>query len=174
MYRELLREVRRMNPETLTALEISPGGKDSPWCSLGFAEYTGMDYPEFDICKNPLNRQFDIIIADQVFEHLLWPYRAARNVYAMLKNGGVFISTTPFLIRIHNNPVDCTRWTETGIKHFLAEAGFALDKVKTGSWGNLACAKANLTARTWARMGWGKSLNNQSDYPIAVWAMAEK
>lgn len=174
MYRELFDEIRRMGPEKLSVLEIAPGGPNSPWRALGFAEYTGVDYPQFDICKDRLDRQFDLIIADQVFEHLLWPYRAAKNVHAMLKPGGTFINTTPFLIRIHLNPVDCSRWTETGIKHLLAEAGFDLAKIRTGAWGNLACARANLTAPTWARVGWGRSLNNERDYPISVWAIAEK
>lgn len=174
MYRELFRYVRALGPGKLSVLEIAPGGPESPWRQLGFAEYTGADHPEFDICRDRLERQFDLVIADQVFEHLLWPYRAARNVYAMLKPGGRFINTTPFLIRVHENPVDCSRWTETGIKYLLAEAGFELDKIETGSWGNLECVRANLVDRTWARVAWGKSLRNETDYPVAVWAIAER
>jgi hypothetical protein len=174
MHRELFKIVKGFNPEQLCALEISPGGADSPWREIGFGEYVTVDYPEFDVCKDRLDRQFDIIIADQVFEHLLWPYRAARNIYAMLKSSGRFINTTPFLIRVHENPVDCSRWTETGMKYLLAEAGFDLERISTGSWGNRACVRANLTAPAWARVGWGKPLDNQADYPVAVWAIAEK
>jgi SAM-dependent methyltransferase len=174
MYRELFAEVRRFGPAGLSALEISPGGDSSPWRQLGFAEYIGANYPQFDICSNNLEKQFDVIIADQVFEHLLWPYRAVRNVYAMLKSGGYFICTTPFLIRVHNNPVDCSRWTELGVRYLLAEGSFELEKIHTGSWGNLACVRSNHTARTWARIGWGKSLQNDKDYPVCVWAIAQK
>jgi hypothetical protein len=174
MYEELMTTVRALKPEQLRALEISPGGPDSPWRQLGFREYAGVDYPEFDICNQRLEHQFDIIIADQVFEHLLWPYRAARNIQFMLKQGGYFISTTPFLIRVHRAPSDCSRWTETGMKYLLAEAGFDLDKIRTGSWGNRACVRANLRASGWAAFGWGQSLRNEQDFPIAVWAIAEK
>jgi hypothetical protein len=173
MYRELFTMLRIYPIARMAALEISPGGA-SPWPALGFAEYLAVGLPDFDICERQLDRQFDVIIADQVFEHLLWPYRAARNVHAMLKPGGLFVNTTPFLIRVHNNPVDCSRWTELGIKHFLAEAGFAVDEVTTGSWGSLACARANLVAPSWARVGWGRSLRNESEYPISVWAIARK
>lgn len=108
MYRELFAAMRMHPLADMTALEISPGGS-SPWPELGFAEYTGAGYPDFDICADRPDLQFDVIIADQVFEHLLWPYRAARNVYAMLTPGGLFVNTTPFLIRVHDNPTNCSR-----------------------------------------------------------------
>jgi SAM-dependent methyltransferase len=173
MYSQLFDEVEAFGHD-LSVLEISPGGPNSPWRALRFREYVGADYPDFDICRDSLDQQFDLIIADQVFEHLLWPYRAARNVHAMLKPGGHFISTTPFLIRVHQNPVDCSRWTELGIKHLLAEAGFDIDKIRTGSWGNLACVRANLVAPGWARIGWGRSMQNEAQFPVAVWAIAER
>ena len=110
---------------------------------MGFGRYNSVDYPGFDIYKDRLDREFDLIIVDQVFEHLLWPYRAARNVHAMLKTGGRLVSTTPFPVPI-GAPGDCSRWTELGMKHLLAEAGFELEKITTGSWGNLACVRANL------------------------------
>ena len=174
MYRELFDYVKSLGPAGLDTLEISPGGPYSPWRKLGYKSYRGVDYPEFDICKDCLEERFDLIIADQVFEHLLWPYRAARNIHTMLKPGGIFINTTPFLIRIRLNPVDCSRWTETGMKYFLAEAGFPLGSIKTGAWGSLACVRANLTAPRWAKFGYGKSLRKDEAYPIAVWAVAKK
>ncbi len=174
MYRELFGLVRTLGPASMSALEISPDGPSSPWRGLGFATYEGVEHPDFDICRDRLDNQFDLVIADQVFEHLLWPYRAARNVHAMLKIGGRFIVTTPFLIRVHENPVDCSRWTETGLKHLLAEAGFELGAIETGSWGNLGCVRANLTAASWARVGWGRRMDREAGYPVSVWAIARK
>ena len=174
MYRELFERVRALGPAAMSALEISPAGPDSPWRGLGFAAYEGVEHPEFDICRDRLERQFDLVIADQVFEHLLWPYRAARNVHSMLNSGGRFIVTTPFLIRVHDVPIDCSRWTELGLKHLLAEGGFDIDRIKTGSWGNLACVRANLKTPSWASVGFGRPLHNEHEYPVAVWAIAEK
>ncbi len=79
MYEQLFRHLREWEPGRLSALEISPGSPDSPWRQLAFAHYRGVEYPDFDICRDALDEQFDVIIADQVFEHLLWPYRAART-----------------------------------------------------------------------------------------------
>ncbi|HLJ70746.1 MAG TPA: methyltransferase domain-containing protein, partial [Roseiarcus sp.] len=109
MYREAFRHVETLKPETLDALEISAGNQWSR--AFRFRSYEATAYPAFDICAEILPRQFDLVIADQVFEHLKWPYRAGRNVYDMLKPGGTFILATPFLVRVHRVPIDCSRWT---------------------------------------------------------------
>jgi hypothetical protein len=90
----------------------------------------------------------------------------------MLKPGGHFMVMTPFLVRILEVPVDCSRWTETGMKHFFAECGFALDDIRTGAWGNRAAAKANLVS--WARVGWRRQFPNEPAYPRSIWALARK
>jgi hypothetical protein len=174
VYRDLFEYVGTLSPARLTALEIAPGGSSSPWRGLGFGEYHHVDYPEFDICSDRLDRTFDVIIADQVFEHLLWPYRAARGVHAMLVPRGRFINLTPFLIKVHQNPVDCSRWTETGMKHLLAEAGFPIEGIITGAWGNRECVIANLTGKRWAEFGWGRPLGNDPEFPVVVWAVAQR
>lgn len=170
MYRECFNFLKEINLSQLNTLEISPGNNPH-WKKLGFKSYTEGNYPEFDICKDCLNRTFDIIIADQVFEHLLWPYRAGRNVYQMLEPGGYFIISTPFLIRVHDVPVDCSRWTELGLKYLLAECGFSIEQIETGSWGNRECINANF--KKWKRRGWN-SLRNEPNFPVTVWAIAKK
>jgi SAM-dependent methyltransferase len=162
--------VESLQPEKLSVLEIS----GNAWGRLGiFKEYKAVAYPDYDVSVSTLPQTFDLIIAEQVFEHLLWPYRAGRNVYQMINPGGYFLVTTPFLLRIHNHPFDCTRWTETGIKHLLAECGFPLEKIHTGSWGNRACIRANF--RRWvpykSRL---HSLHNEPEFPVVVWALAQK
>ena len=170
MYRHCFEFVRSLGPERLDVLEISAGPQ---WVrEFTFRSYTGTDYPGFDICSQRLPKQFDLIIADQVFEHLKWPYRAARNVFAMLRPGGHFLVTVPFLVRVHKSPLDCTRWTEEGLSYFLQECGFAERAIVTESWGNRACLKANLTA--WRKRGLLGSLVNEPDFPVVVWAYAER
>jgi hypothetical protein len=91
----------------------------------------------------------------------------------MLKSDGYFLITTPFLLRVHNFPIDCSRWTETGIKYFLAECGFDIERIQTGSWGNRACIQANFL--NWAiYRPWFHSLKNEPDFPVVVWALAQK
>jgi SAM-dependent methyltransferase len=169
MYARCAELIRQLEPGQLDALEISAG---KYFRGFPFKSFTEANYPEFDICKDVLDQRFDLVIADQVWEHLLYPYRATRNVLAMLKPGGHFLVTTPFLIRVHAIPFDCTRWTETGIKHFLGECGFDETSVITGSWGNRSAVKANFNR--WARTGWRSTRRNEPEFPIVVWALAQK
>jgi hypothetical protein len=168
MYEEMDKLIAGLDPSRRDCLEIS----GSRYKDTGFRSYRSLQYPDFDVCRDPIPAPVDLIIADQVWEHLLWPYRAARTVLDGLRPGGRFLIATPFLIRVHANPTDCSRWTEIGLRHFLAEAGFPIDRIVTGSWGNRACVRANLDQ--WARRGFGGSLVNEPNYPVVVWALAEK
>lgn len=161
--------LRTLPCTTFDALEIS--GRF--WREFGFASYRTAEFPDFDLCAAPLAETFDLIIAEQVFEHLLYPYRAGRNVIEMLRPGGWFLVSVPFLVKVHDYPIDCTRWTELGLKHFLHECGFSLASIRTGSWGNRACIAANFA-------GWvvydpaTHDLTNEPEFPYHVWALARR
>jgi hypothetical protein len=60
------------------------------------------------------------------------------------------------------------------MKSFLADAGFDRESIVTGSWGNRACVRANLSKRRWPRRGWFGSLKNEPEFPVTVWAFAKK
>jgi SAM-dependent methyltransferase len=154
-------------PQRLDALEIS----GTAWRDAGFRSYEHVAYPNFDICRDRTSRTYDIIIAEQVFEHLRRPDRAARNILAMLRRGGVFVITTPFLIKYHPEPLDLWRWTEAGLKAFLEDVGFSA--VTAHSWGNRACVVGNFD--TWADYRpESHSLENEPEFPIVVWAFARR
>ena len=165
---EVRKLVATLQPETLSVLEVS----GRVWADFGFREYRSTSYPDFDLTRDVLPQRFDLIIAEHVFEHLLWPYRAGRNVLEMLADGGHFLVVTPFLYRVHDDPVDCTRWTETGLRHFLAECGFSLEGVRTGSWGNRRSVEASFTNEYRLFNRRVHPLRVEKEYPIVVWALA--
>lgn len=170
LYRDAFAFIDDLGPEKLDVLEVSGGVQ---WRRrFTFKSYHATEYPGFDICSETLAGTFDLIIADQVFEHLKWPMRAARNVYEMLRPGGYFIIATPFLLRIHDSPIDCNRWTEIGLSCLLQEAGFPEAGITTKSWGNRRCVQANF--KHWAKGGFLGSLKNEPDFPVMVWAFAQK
>lgn len=175
MYKECFKLIAELDPGRLRVLEISPS-TNRIWAKCGFKSIQYVDYPEFDICRDRLGETFDLIIADQVFEHLLWPYRAARNVHQMLAPEGYILVTTPFLVRIHASgddiPYDCSRWTELGLKHLLSECGFPLERIKAGSWGNRRAIVGNF--RAWVRQTWWRPMHNEPDFPVMVWALAQR
>jgi len=166
----------------LDAIEIS----GSAWRNGGFKSYNCLNYPQFDICKSfdswseeqqdLLHECTDVILAEQVWEHLNFPYRAGRNVLRMLRPGGRFLLTTPFLLRVHGIPSysDCSRWTADGMKYFLEECGFDAGSIETYSWGNKECAAAHISNEMWFEYQPGMNLENDPIYPCVVWALARK
>jgi SAM-dependent methyltransferase len=164
--------VEALPTSTMDALEIS----GVRWKNYPFKSLRSADYPEYDVCEKPLAPEiFDLVIAEQVFEHLLYPYRAVKNVYAMLRPGGYFLISTPFLQKVHNFPVDCSRWTPHGMKYLLSEAGFPLEAIQVGSWGNRSAVKANLISTHFPYYNpVVHSLKNEEVFPVQVWALARK
>ena len=169
MDRETNKLIKGLQYHDFSALEIS-GAK---WKEFGFKRYTNVNYPEFDICFDQPNEKFDLVIAEQVFEHLLWPYKAGKNIFSMLSDNGYFLITTPFLLKVHPQPHDCMRWTETGMKYFLAECGFETSKILSASWGNKQCIVENFDE--WMPYNPKKHpLGNEEEFPVVVWALAQK
>lgn len=161
--------VGRLPHRGFDALEIS--GRQ--WADFGFASYRQAGLPEFDLCAGPLAETFDLIIAEQVFEHLLHPYRAGRHVHAMLRPGGYFLCSVPFLVKVHDYPHDCTRWTALGLKHFLHECGFPLEGIEADEWGNRACVEANFD--DWVLYDAdAHDLTHEPDFVYHVWALARR
>jgi SAM-dependent methyltransferase len=163
--------VNSLDTQSLDALEIS----GDRWKNVPFRSYQTVDFSGYDLCAGPLaTEKWGIIFLEQVLEHVLSPAKAVRNICEMLRPGGILVNTTPFLIRIHEHPRDCSRWTETGIKHLLADNGFPLENIQTGSWGNKACLVANLGEQWPTYLPLLHSLKNDPRYPVVVWAFARK
>jgi SAM-dependent methyltransferase len=170
-YRDCFDFIRSLGPERLDVLEISAGHL---WReSFAFNSFDETQYPAYDLQSGPLPRQFDLIIADHVLLHLDQPARGVANMRAMLRPGGHCIVTTPFLIKANLPPQDTSRWTERGLANVMVEGGFERANIRTASWGNRGCVVANF--RRWTPFGFGlfKSLRNEPDFPVSVWAIAK-
>jgi SAM-dependent methyltransferase len=172
------RRVAQLPRALMSALEIS----GRAWANHGWKSYHAVAYPEFDLIYDRVDEKlFDIIIAEQVLEHVKYPYRAVRNVHRMLMPGGYFLLTLPFLIQIHGGPQmqDYTRWTPTGLRYFLEECGFDPRHITVEGWGNIDCAVTDMRncaeGRRWTVYEEGKhDLRNERDYPVVVWGIAQK
>ncbi len=168
--------IRTLRPETLDAVEIS-----GVWAKhLGFRSYRNLYYPEYDICEGPLSDEngaisCDIVLANQVWEHLDRPYAAVRHVRDMLRPGGYFWIAVPFFIPFHGAPVDCSRWSARGLSNLLIEAGFQEDNVLSDQWGNREAALRNLVGKWPPVFEKGHDdLTNDPNFPICAWALAQK
>ncbi|MBO9452684.1 methyltransferase domain-containing protein [Tropicibacter sp. R16_0] len=169
--------IRELDPPKLKVAEISGW-----WGKMfDFGSYEQFNYPEYDVCAAPFLdddgkiRQFDLILANQVWEHLDRPYEATLNVHEMLRPGGHFWLAVPFFVPFHAAPMDCSRWSARGLKNFLVECGFAPDAIRAEQWGNKQAALRNLEDR-WPPQYDPEtdSLENDPNMPICSWAMAQK
>lgn len=172
MNREIEQLIRSLDCSHIDALEISGTGSQGRY---DFRSYETALYPDYDVCEGVLGHErFDLIIAEQVFEHVLRPDKAASHVYQMLRPGGVFVISTPFLLKVHGSPLDLYRWTEDGMRQLLEAVGFKV--MRTASWGNRECLFADMSpGLEWTAYNPKKhSLHNEPQFAIVVWAFARK
>jgi glycosyltransferase involved in cell wall biosynthesis len=173
MNRETQAFVASLPCNELDVVEVSgTTWKDPRW---GFRSYRSLAYPDYDLCRGPFQRNFcDLVILEQVLEHVRLPHQALSSARAMLRPGGSLLVNTPFLLKFHPCPVDLYRWTEDGMRILLEEAGFTA--IRTGSWGNRDCLAADLQpGMQWAYYDPAvHSLENEIQFPISVWAFARK
>jgi SAM-dependent methyltransferase len=172
--RAILREI---GTEDLDIAEISgKWGETLP--ARSYVRYT---HQELDICKGPMTYadgtvlKYDLILANQVWEHLERPYAATQNVLKMLRPGGYFWLAVPFHIPFHPAPHDCTRWSARGLRNFLIECGFPAEDIKAAGWGNRAAAARNLE-EVWPPdyVKDEDDLTNDPNFPMVTWALARK
>lgn len=168
--------ITSLGPDRLDVAEIS--GK---WgAGMGFRSHQSFHYPQHDPCTGPFRDQggkvlkFDLIMANQVWEHIDRPHAATRNVYRMLQPGGWFWIAVPFFIPYHAVPVDCSRWSARGLKNLLVEAGFDEGRVQSHQWGNRHAASRNLETPWPPEYRAGDDLTNDPDFPVVSWAMAQR
>jgi len=163
--------IARMNPSRCTAVEISGDSHARrPWKA-----YAELAYPQFDICA-PLtdDRRFDVVICEQVLEHVPNPCAAAANLHLLCAPGGHVIVSTPFMVRVHELELlamrDYWRFTPRGLHALLEGAG--LEVTAVGCWGNRQCVVGNFNR--WSAYRWWHSLRNEPDFPVQVWAFARR
>lgn len=158
-----------LGPVGLSAAEISGDAH----AGRGWKRYSSLNYPDFDLCAPLAERDaYDVVICEQVIEHVPDPWVAAENLRGLTVPGGHVVVSTPFLVRVHELPAygmhDYWRFTPRGLRALLEKAGLEVDAVD--SWGNRACVKGNLDR--WPAYRRWHSLGNELDLPVQVWAFA--
>lgn len=95
-------------------------------------------YPEYNIETLSIvnDNSMDILVADQVLEHVERPWLAAQQIHRTVKRGGIAVVATPGLYPIHPSPLDCWRIMPDGYRVLFPD-----DKWTTltlNMWGNAA------------------------------------
>lgn len=119
------------------------------------------NFPEVDIqdLKHYQDEEYDVVILDQILEHIPNPRKAVSEVYRVLKPGGVCICATPFLIKVHGCPDDYSRFTGRGLELLFSNFG----QVDVEGWGN------RFTLEMFHRYGWLSARNAKRTLNVALW-----
>lgn len=137
-------------------------------------KWTDMPYPPYDVCDPASwNREWDVVVLDQILEHTKEPWTALENIGRHAK---VAIITVPFLLSIHKCPGDYWRMTPDALRA-MAEPHFKSIYIK--SWGNPVVSawytKYNLTSNMMAgesEEAWRRELTrNDPNNPVVIWAV---
>jgi len=166
----MLADTRRvfdaLNPPSLRVAEVS----GDLWTDVPWGSRTQFDFPEFDLCNPPseLPEPFDLVICEQVLEHVPDPLTAVRTLRRLCKPDGHVYVSTPFLVRLHPWPGDYWRFTPDGMAILLRSQG--LEPLWVRSWGNRSVVLANFYH--WVPRMPGGSLINESHLPVTIWALA--
>jgi len=72
------------------------------------------------------NNYFDSLLSNQVFEHVFNPNEFLKEANRVIKIGGFFLITVPFVWDEHEQPYDYARYSSFGLRHILSENGFEI------------------------------------------------
>jgi SAM-dependent methyltransferase len=164
--------IGQFNEKKLRLLDI--GGRYQPYRPL-FAGRIGQ-YVACDILQTDAvdvvgsgealpfaENAFDIVIATQVFDCFRQPHRAAAEIHAALKPGGLLLMSVPSLAPRFSDE-ECWRFTPAGIRATLARFSRLEIIPETSSLGGLL-RTANLGLHTLARNRWLRKLHQVTVCP---------
>jgi len=96
------------------------------------------------------SNSFDTVFSTQVLEHVDDHHKALEEIYRVLKPGGYFIFSVPFVWELHEEPYDFFRFTKYGIHFLLRKFGFDIQEIipNGGKWAAVGQLRLNMM---WSR-----------------------
>jgi SAM-dependent methyltransferase len=80
--------------------------------------------------QNVKSESIDVVNAIELFEHVENINDGLSECYRVLKFGGKFLISVPFLAHIHADPFDFQRWTLTKWKSELQKLNFIIENIE--------------------------------------------
>jgi SAM-dependent methyltransferase len=102
------------------------------------------------------NGTFDVVLSQEVVEHVHDPFQTLREMRRVLRPGGTLYFQVPFIIGYHPGPTDYWRFTREGVVEVVKQAGFECGSVTmavgpASGFHRIAVEFfATLAARAWA------------------------
>ncbi len=90
--------------------------------------------PTIDVCATAeclpfSDGVFDVVVSQEVLEHVRDPFRAMQEMRRVLKPGGLIYCQVPFVIGYHPGPTDFWRFTREGIRELIEQAGLRCHQI---------------------------------------------
>lgn len=104
----------------------------------------------------------DSILMTEVLEHVSDPFLAMSEAFRILRKDGKLLLTTPQTWGLHGEPHDYYRFTQHGLRHVLAGAGFKVEVLEPYS-GTIGTAGARLAD------GWAEYVLPRRSIPVSKW-----
>ena len=130
--RQALKTLIQKLPESFVGLNIGAGQtKIHPSIkNLELEAGVNIDYVGSVLAIPCSDNEFDLVIAQEVLEHVKDPRKAVEEIFRVLKQGGHFYLQLPFIIGFHPCPNDYWRFTHEGIQELLEHSNFRVSELK--------------------------------------------
>jgi len=73
---------------------------------------------------------FDIVLCTEVLEHTADPDHVLKQIHQISTPGGYLFLSTPFMVPVHEPPLDFFRYTQFGLQRLLEKNGFRITQIK--------------------------------------------
>lgn len=106
------------------------------WLGVDMQDGEGVDQVQ-DIHDLPADwfGRFSAVLCSEVLEHVARPWVALPELFRVIRPGGAIIITVPSCFPLHAFPDDFYRYSESGLRILLEDAGF--DRIETANGGNV-------------------------------------
>ncbi len=74
---------------------------------------------------------FHLVLSQETMEHVSDPFRAVREMGRVLKTDGVLYLQVPFVLGYHPDPEDYWRFTHSGVRRLIEQAGLRCERVES-------------------------------------------
>lgn len=103
------------------------------WTGIDMQEGDGVDVAA-DLHALPAEwaGRFSGVVCSEVLEHVARPWLALPELRKVMRPGGTLLVTTLTTFHIHGYPDDYYRYTESGLRLLLEDAGFTVGQIRYG------------------------------------------
>jgi SAM-dependent methyltransferase len=133
-----VKQIRLLTSEDKDKLLVDFGCGDMPYRPIIeplIAKYLGVDldinpkaehFIDFDSKTSLPDNYCDIVLSNQVLEHVDSPDGYLNEAFRILKPGGALVISTHGYWFYHPTPNDYWRWTSAGLRKTIERAGFSI------------------------------------------------